>query len=337
MFARCGGLEGQSHIMAPQSLCLRVQRITPEAEGIHSYELVCPEGRALPAFEAGSHVEVQVPGGYTRHYSLCNDPEETHRYVIAVQRDERGRGGSRAMHTQVREGDLLGVAPPRCDFPLLYARGYVLVAGGIGITPLLAMARVLQRQPAPWHLHYCTRSPERTAFRELLASPAFAGHVSVHHDGGEPTRALDLKQLLATRAPGTRLYGCGPAPLMRAMRQACNHHGWPREKVHFEAFSAEGAGAIGAQADSAFEVIVRSTGACLAVPPGHSVLQVLRSNGLRVPSVCETGTCGACLTPVLEGDPEHRDTFLPEAQRAARRTMLVCVSRARSRTLVLDL
>lgn len=323
--------------MALESLRLRVQRITSEAEGIQSYELVCAEGRALPAFEAGSHVEVHVPGGFQRHYSLCNDPEETHRYVIAVQRDERGRGGSLAMHTRVREGDVLTVGAPRCDFPLLYARSYLLVAGGIGLTPLLAMARVLQRQPWPWHLHYCTRSPERTAFRELLASPALAGHVTVHHDGGEPTRALDVKALLATRAPGTRLYCCGPASLMRAVREACTQHGWPREKVHFEAFSAEGAGAFGAQADSAFEVIVRSSGACLPVPPGQSVLQVLRSNGLRVPSVCETGTCGTCLTPVLEGQPEHRDTFLPEAQRTACRTMLVCVSRARSRTLVLDL
>lgn len=323
--------------MAPESLPLRVQRITPEAEGIHSYELVHAGGGSLPPFEAGAHVEVQVPGGFERHYSLCNDPEETHRYVIAVQRDERGRGGSRAMHTQVREGDVLRVSPPRCTFPLLYARGYLLVAGGIGITPLLAMARVLQRQPRPWHLHYCTRSPERTAFRELLASSDFAGHVSVHHDGGDPARALDLQALLASRAPGTRLYCCGPAPLMRAVRQASIHHGWAREKVHFEAFGAEGAGAFGAGADSAFEVVVRSSGACLAVPPDQSVLQVLRAHGLRVPSVCEAGTCGTCLTPVLEGEPEHRDTFLPEAQRTARRTMLVCVSRARSRSLVLDL
>ncbi|ATB29421.1 PDR/VanB family oxidoreductase [Melittangium boletus] len=323
--------------MSQDSLRLRVQRIAPEAEGILSYELVSPEGGALPAFEAGAHLDVQVPGGLTRQYSLCNDPAETHRYVIAVQKDAGGRGGSRAMHEQVREGDELTVSPPRCSFPLLYARGYVLVAGGIGITPLLSMARALQRQDAPWHLHYCTRSPERTAFRELLTSPAFAHNVTLHHDNGDPAQQLDMKALLTRRSGGHRLYCCGPAPLMRAVREATNHHEWPREKVHFEAFSAEGVGAVGAQADIEFEVVVRSSGASYAVPPGSTVLQVLRQNGLRVPSDCEAGTCGACITRVLDGEPEHRDTFLPEAQRAARCNMMVCVSRARSRQLVLDL
>ena len=323
--------------MSHDRLRLRVQRITSEAEGVRAYELVHPEGQPLPAFEAGSHLNLEVPGGVWRTYSLCNDPAETHRYLIAVQREAQGRGGSRALHDGVREGEVLTADPPRCDFPLLYARGYVLVAGGIGLTPLVSMAHVLQRQDAPWHLHVCTRSPERTAFRELLTSPAFAGHVTLHHDGGDPTRALDMKALLAPRGPGTRLYCCGPASLMQAVRAASTHHAWPREKVHFEAFSAEGTQAIGARADSEFQVVVRSTGAQYPVPPGQSVLQVLRAQGMRVPSQCEAGTCGACVTGVLEGDPEHRDTFLPEAQRTARRTLLVCVSRARSRTLVLDL
>ena len=323
--------------MHSEPLRLRVQRITPEAEGIQSYEFVSPEGAALPAFTAGAHVDVQVPGGALRSYSLCNDPEETHRYVIAVQRQAQGRGGSRALHDEVREGDVLTVHPPRCDFPLMYARGYVLVAGGIGITPLLSMVHALRRQGQPWHLHYCTRSPERTAFRALLGTPELAAHVTLHHDGGEPARALDLKALLATRSPGTRLYCCGPAPLMRAVREASTLHDWPREKVHFEAFGAEGTSAVGTAADSEFQVVVRSTGATLAVPPGNTVLNVLRDSGLRVPSSCEAGTCGACLTRVLEGSPEHRDTYLPEARRTACREMLVCVSRARSRTLVLDL
>ncbi|MBM7112857.1 PDR/VanB family oxidoreductase [Archangium primigenium] len=323
--------------MSQDTLRLRVHRITSEAEGIRSYELVSPDGAALPAFEAGAHVDVQVPGGFTRQYSLCNDPAERHRYVIAVQKDAGGRGGSRAMHEQVHEGDELTVGPPRCAFPLMYARGYVLVGGGIGITPLVSMAHALQRQGAPWHLHYCTRSPERTAFRELLTSPAFAGHVTLHHDLGDPARRLDLKALLTRRPGGHRVYCCGPAPLMRAVREATQHHEWPREKVHFEAFSADGVGAVGTEAEQEFQVVVRSSGATYPVPPGNSVLQVLRENGMRVPSDCEAGSCGACLTRVLEGEPEHRDTFLSEARRAARCDMLVCVSRARSRQLVLDL
>lgn len=323
--------------MSPDSLRLRVNHITPEAEGILSYELVPGEGGTLPPFEAGSYLDVQVPGGFSRPYSLCNAPHETHRYVIAVQKDARGRGGSQAMHERVRVGDVLTVRPPRCDFPLLYARGYMLVAGGIGITPLLSMAHALQARGAPWHLHYLTRSPERTAFRELLTSPEFAPNVTLHHGGGDPARRLDLKALLTRRGGGVRLYCCGPASLMRAVREATTHHDWPREKVHFEAFSSEGTQAVGAQAETEFQVVLRSSGASYAVPPGRSVLQVLRQNGLKVQSDCETGTCGACVTRVLEGEPEHRDTFLPEAQRAARCNMLVCVSRARSRALVLDL
>jgi vanillate O-demethylase ferredoxin subunit len=323
--------------VAEDSLSLRVQRITLEAEGIRSYELVPADGGSLPPFEPGSHLDVHVPGGFMRQYSLCNDSSETHRYLIAVQRDANGRGGSQAMHDRVREGDVLTTRLPRCDFPLMYARSYVLVAGGIGITPMISMAWQLQRQGSPWHLHYCTRSPERTAFRELLASPAFAGHVTFHHDGGDPARGLDVKALLATRTGGTRVYCCGPAPLMRAVRDATVHHQWPREKVHFEAFSAEATGAIGDLADTEFQVVIRSTGATYPVPPGQTVLNVLRNNGLRVQSDCEAGSCGTCLTRVLDGDPDHRDTYLPEAQRTARCNMLVCVSRARSRQLVLDL
>ncbi|MFY0572332.1 PDR/VanB family oxidoreductase [Archangium lansingense] len=323
--------------MAQDSLSLCVQRITPEAEGILSYELVPAEGGSLPPFEAGSHLDVHVPGGFLRQYSLCNDSAETHRYLIAVQRDAKGRGGSRAMHERVRVGEVLTTSLPRCDFPLLYARSYVLVAGGIGITPMLSMAWQLERQGANWHLHYCTRSPERTAFRELLASPAFASHVTFHHDGGDPSRGLDVRALLATRTGGTRLYCCGPAPLMRAVREASVHHQWPNEKVHFEAFTAEATGAISNRADTEFNVVIRSTGATYPVPPGQTVLNVLRKNGLRVQSDCEAGTCGTCLTRVLDGDPDHRDTFLAEPQRNTCRNMLVCVSRARSRKLVLDL
>jgi vanillate O-demethylase ferredoxin subunit len=317
-------------------LRVRVARISREAEGILSYELLPTEGGALPAFEAGAHVDVHVPGGLVRQYSLCNDAQETHRYVIAVQREPQGRGGSQAMHEGVREGDTLTLRPPRNTFPLLFARSYVLVAGGIGITPLLAMARVLQRTGAEWRLTYCTRSPERTAFLPLLTSPPFAGRVHVHHDGGEPSRALDMKGLLATRAPGTRLYCCGPTGLMKAVREAASANQWPKEKVHFESFSAEGTAAALGVEDSEFEVTIRSTGQVLRVPRGQTVLNVLRRNGLKVPSDCEAGSCGTCLTRVCEGQPEHRDSFFTQ-EPAGQGRMLVCVSRAKSRRLVLDL
>ncbi|MBE4746612.1 oxidoreductase [Corallococcus sp. ZKHCc1 1396] len=323
--------------MTTKTLRLRVARITREAEGILSYELTSEDGGALPDFEAGAHLDVQVPTLHgLRQYSLCNDPGETHRYVITVQRDANGRGGSRAMHDHVREGDVLTVSEPVNDFPLLYARSYVLIAGGIGVTPLLAMARVLERTGAEWVLHYCTRDEGRTAFRELLTSPSFAGRVHLHHDGGDPAKGLDVRALLATRGPGTRLYCCGPAGLMKAVRDAALLNRWPWEKVHFEAFSAEGASATHATPEEDFEVSLRSTGQVLRVPAGKSVLNVLRTHGVKVESDCEAGSCGTCLTRVCEGTPEHRDTFF-QAEPAGDSRMLVCVSRARSKRLVLDL
>lgn len=323
--------------MANDTLRVRVVRSWREAEGIQAYELRPAEGDALPAFEPGAHLDVHVPGGPVRQYSLCNDAQETHRYVIAVQRDAGGRGGSRALHDGVREGDTLCVGPPRNSFPLLFARSYVLVAGGIGITPLLAMARVLQRTGADWRLHYCTRSPERTAFLAELAAAPFAERVHVHHDGGDAARAMDMRGVLATRPPGARLYCCGPAGLMKAVREAATFHQWPREKVHFESFTAEGAGAALSAEDTEFDVTIRSTGQVLRVPRGQSVLNVLRRNGLKVPSDCEAGSCGTCVTRVCEGQPEHRDSFFTPGEPAGDGRMLICVSRAKSKQLVLDL
>ncbi|GMU02484.1 PDR/VanB family oxidoreductase [Corallococcus caeni] len=323
--------------MTTNTLRLRVARITREAEGIQSYELVSQDGGALPEFEAGAHLDVQVPGlNGMRQYSLCNDPGETHRYVIAVQRDANGRGGSKAMHDHVHEGDVLTVSEPINDFPLLYGRSYVLIAGGIGITPLLAMARLLERTGAQWVLHYCARDADRTAFRELLSTPSFAGRVHLHHDGGDPTKGLDVRALLATRGPGTRLYCCGPAGLMKAVREAAALHKWPWEKVHFEAFTAEGTSATHATAEEDFEVALKSTGQVLRVPAGKTVLNVLRTHGVKVESDCEAGSCGTCVTRVCEGTPDHRDTFFQQ-ESAGDARMLVCVSRARSKRLVLDL
>lgn len=320
---------------------MRVARVTREAEDINAYELVPADGGELPAWEPGSHLDVALPGGMVRPYSLCNAPSERHRYVIAVQREANGRGGSRAMHEQVREGTVLAVSLPRNAFRLQPrdATGpdfSVLVAGGIGITPLLAMARALRAQGRPFVLHYCTRGPERTAFRELLTSPEWAPDVKVHHDGGDPSRGLDVKALLAARPEGAHLYCCGPGGLMKAVRAAALAGGWPEGAIHFESFTAEPLVAP-VDGDSAFEVVIRSTGQVLAVPPGKSVLNVLTQAGLIVPSSCESGTCGTCQTHLLEGEPDHRDTYLTDEEKQAGKCMLVCVSRARSKRLTLDL
>ena len=316
---------------ADATLPVRVRRIAEEAPGIRSYELVGVDGGELPAFSAGAHVDVHIPGpgGFVRPYSIASAPWERGRYLLGVQREEAGRGGSIAMHERVREGDELIIGTPRNQFALVPDTGHsVLVAGGIGITPLLAMARELAAGGRSFELHVCTRSPERTPFRAALAELGDA--VRLHHDGGDPARGLDVQALLDEQV-GSDVYCCGPAGLMNAVRAATE--AWPVGRVHFEAFQAAPLPAGG----EAFEVRLRSSGACFTVPPDKTILQVLRENGVGVPSSCEMGNCGTCLTGLVEGEADHRDEILGPEERAANSMLLVCCSRAKSKVLVLDL
>ena len=193
-----------------EHLPVKVIRKTLEAQDIASFELARADGAPLPAFSAGSHIDVQVPGGLTRQYSLCNDAAEQHRYRIAVLRDPASRGGSVAMHDSVHEGDVITISTPRNHFALHPAQRTLLLAGGIGVTPLLCMAQRLAAINADFTLHYCTRSAERTAFRAEIAASSFADRVRFHYDAGPPEQKLDLEAALGLPAPGTRLYVCGP-------------------------------------------------------------------------------------------------------------------------------
>ena len=319
-------------------MLLQVRAITEEAEGIRSFELTDPDGLDLPAFAAGSHVDLTVPGGPIRQYSLCNDPAERHRYCIAVLREPGGRGGSRLMHDAVQVGDLLQVSVPRNTFPLEEtAERHLLIAGGIGVTPLLSMISRLQRIGAQFELHYCTRSPERTAFRAALEPLAAAGQVRFHHDGGDPSRGLDVVALLDGIADArTHLYCCGPAGLMAAVQRAAAH--WSSNRLHFEHFAAPAdprstAGAV--PADPVFEVELASSGRVLTVRPEQSILSVLEASGLSPDSSCEAGICGACRTRYLGGEVDHRDVVLTDVERADH--LMICVSRSKGPRLILDL
>lgn len=316
---------------------VRVVAIADEADGIKSFVLVDPAGEDLPPFSAGSHVLVDLPNGLTRQYSLCNDPVETHRYRIAVLREPNGRGGSVCMHDTVRVGDLLTISPPRNNFPLDGdAASSLLIAGGIGMTPILAMCLDLHRRGQAFRLHYCTRTAALTAFRDELAASGFAARVAFHHDGGDPARGLDVRTLLATVPDGLHVYCCGPAGLMRAVEQATAH--WPIGRVHFEFFAATGDAMPATQAgDSAFEIVIASTGQTLIVPPGRTILEVLHDNGILVENMCREGICGTCITRVLEGVPDHRDQVLDASEKAQNRLITVCCSRAKTKRLVLDL
>ncbi len=316
---------------------VRVLRKTVEARDIVSLELAAEGGGPLPAFSAGSHVDVQLPNGLTRPYSLCNDPAESHRYLIAVLREPASRGGSAAVHDLVAEGQVLHIGAPKNHFALAHGATHsLLLAGGIGITPILCMAERLAFTGAPFALHYATRSPDRTAFRQRIAASSFAAQVHFHFDDGEAAQQLDLPALLAAPQPGQHLYVCGPKGFMDAVLKGARAAGWPETQLHWEFF----AGAVDAEpvaGDRAFEVRLASSGRVVAVPAGRSVVQALAAAGVEVPTSCEQGVCGTCLTRVLEGKPEHRDLYLTPEEQQAGDQFLPCCSRARSPLLVLDL
>src|ERR1041385_3635712 len=220
----------------PQMMTLRVTRADRIAGGIHLFELRDATGRELPPFTAGAHIAIRTPSGLLRKYSLCNDPAERDRYQVAIKREDSGRGGSANLIDAVKAGDELTVAAPVNDFGLPQrAQDFLFIAGGIGITPIMAMIREVQRQGKRFRLFYCSRSPETTAFRQELAAPEYAGLVTIHHDQGDVARALDLKPILAERRNREHLYCCGPRPLMEAVRKMTDH--WSPTAVHFEAFS----------------------------------------------------------------------------------------------------
>jgi ferredoxin-NADP reductase len=337
---------------------LFLRSITYLARAINGYELIDPRGRDLPPFTAGAHVAVRYGGssqpragaphaiedrvgcpasprgdpGQWRDYSLWNDPAERRRYCIAIL-CERERGGlSRHLHETLRVGDEIEVSSPRNDFPLAEtAERYLLLAGGIGITPLYSMLAVLRRRRARFALHYCTRSPEDTAFREELAILAAQGLVRFHHDGGDPARGLDIRALLREWRPGTHLYCCGPRGLMAAAVAAAAH--WPAGTVHFEDF---GGPVVAPPADDVpFRIRLAQSGREYEVAAGETIVEVLRRHGIAVKTSCELGYCGACLTPYRAGEPDHRDQFLDAEGR--RRFVMICCTRARSPVLELDL
>ena len=310
---------------------LRVRSITYLAEAITRYELVDPRGRDLPRFAAGAHVDVRT-GGFLRQYSLSNDPAERRRYCIAVLREDAGRGASQYLHERVRVADLVEVSLPRNNFPLdPTAQRHLLIAGGIGIAPIMAMIAELRRRDAEFEVHYCTRSPERTAFRSELTALAAIARVKLYHDGGDPARGLDLAAALRGPRPGTHLYYCGPAPMRAAAAQAAC--GWPAGTVHCEYFTP--APEATTEEDRPFRIRLARTGGDYEVPVGETIVSVLRRHGIAVSTSCELGYCGACLTHYLAGEPDHRDQVLEETGRS--RYVLICCSRSKSPVLELDL
>jgi len=321
--------------MNSSELIVRVARKAAEALDICSFELVDPAGAPLPAFSAGSHVDVRLPNGLTRQYSLCNDPAERHRYVIGVLKDPASRGGSKAMHEHVHAGDMLTISAPKNHFPLAHeARHSLLLAGGIGVTPILCMAERLSAAGADFELHYAARSRERMAFHERICRSTFAERAAFHFDDGNDSQKLKLDTLLAAPTAGKHLYVCGPKGFMDAVLAKARASGWPEPQLHYEFFSAD---VVKSASDGAFEVKLASSGRRIIVGKDQTVVQALADEGVLVQTSCEQGVCGTCLTRVLEGEPDHRDMYLTPDEQAANDQFLPCCSRAKSACLVLDL
>jgi phthalate 4,5-dioxygenase reductase subunit len=314
----------------PAFVQLRVARKTALTSDIYLYELRHPDGADLAAFSPGAHLTVQLPNGMRRNYSLSNDPADRAFYQIAVKRDSRGRGGSISMADEVQAGDLLPVSVPRNNFELTpHADNYLFIAGGIGITPIMSMMRHLKRSGrARFKLYYCTRDPENTAFLDEMNKSEFAGQVQIHHDYGDMNAAFDFWEIF--QKPGkAHVYCCGPSGLMDSVRDTSGH--WPSGAVHFESF-----GVAKVQAENkAFTVRLQRSGQTIEVAKDQSILDALRARGRDVPSSCESGTCGSCRTGLMAGEADHRDMVLNDAEKQTQ--IMVCVSRAKSCQLVLDL
>jgi len=304
-----------------------------EALDVHSYDLVSVDGEALPKFEAGAHVDVFLPDLPARQYSLCNDPQEGDHYTIGVLRAENSRGVSRAMYEDVQVGDLLEIGAPKNHFPLVAATRTILLAGGIGITPLLAMAERLYRTGAQFELNYACRTRSRAAFLDRVALGPYADRCRLWFDDVSG-QSLDLKAVLAHPAPGTHLYICGPTGLLEAARSVAAAQGWPASHVHFEYFSGE---VQKLESDCPFDVEIAETGEVIHVDAGTSALQALHARGVDIPCSCEEGVCGMCQTNVVTGTPDHRDHYLTEEERARNDTFMPCCSRSKTQRIVISL
>jgi ferredoxin-NADP reductase len=308
---------------------LRVTGKTVVAEDVLTLELVSLNGFRLRDWAPGAHIDLALPNGMTRQYSLCGDRWDPFTYRVGVLREQAGRGGSAYVHDELEVGDLVGVGGPRNNFALVPSEQYLFVAGGIGITPLLPMLRQAEMLGADWRLLYGGRRRASMAFLDELAHHGDRVQVRPQDEQG----LLDLPRFLGAPRPGVKIYSCGPAPLLAAMESACAD--WPPYTLRTERFVGEELGVPVRQAP--FDVELARTGRSVTVTADKTVLEAVSSLGVDVLSSCRQGTCGTCETTVLAGEPDHRDSLLDDAERQVNDCMFICVSRARSDRLVLDL
>ncbi|WP_175943562.1 PDR/VanB family oxidoreductase [Burkholderia pyrrocinia] len=323
---------------------VRIDALIDAAQDIRCFRVSRVDGQPFDAYEPGAHIDVTAPSGITRQYSLCGNPDERGSYLFAVKKEAQSRGGSRSLHDDVTVGAELTIGAPRNLFRLTDdASEHVLIAAGIGITPLLSMAYALHKRGACYRLHYFARSREHAAFvDELLAEP-FASHVTFHYGVEPDALATELRRCVESIDVRAHVYTCGPGPFMDAVVAAAATR-IPEDSIHLERFAAAAATAD-ANADAnastgpanGFEVRLQRSGQSVHVTPDTSIVDALARIGIEVDTSCGEGVCGTCMVPVIDGEPDHRDHCLSKAERASNTVICCCVSRARSAVLVLDL
>ena len=317
-------------------LALRLRTARADGLAVRILEFMLAEGGELPAFEAGAHLLVETGAGVVRSYSLCNAPGEPGRYELGVLLEQSSRGGSLAMHA-LQPGQVVRTSAPRNAFPLDESAPYtLLLAGGIGITPLIAMAEELAATGRDFELHYCCREQQRASFLERLREPRFAGRVHLHFDDGAQDQRFDAQRVLGSCPIGTHLYTCGPWAFMEHVFGAARAAGWADERLHRESFAAAPAPAPVAEA-TAFELVMTKSGKTVRVDAGETALAALERAGAMVFSSCQEGICGTCVVSVLQGRPDHRDQYLTAEARERNDCFLPCCSRSLTPQLVIDL
>lgn len=315
--------------VAAEPIAMRLTAITCAAEHVRLYEFRPVSGAPVPRFTAGAHVDLHLPNGLVRQYSIANAEEQRDRYVLGVKREAAGRGGARFVHDELRIGAVLGIGGPRNNFPLVEAAAHsVLIAGGIGITPIVSMVARLRSLALSWELHYAVRRWSEAAFLDELQ--AGDGRVHLHVDE-EQGGVFDVACVVRTASEEAHLYCCGPAPMLDAFTAAAASR--PAQCVHLEHFSVATPLAV----ENGFIVELARSKLRVSIAPGQTILETLRARGIGVQSSCEQGICGSCETRVLAGEPDHRDLLLSSEEKATNEVMMICCSGSRSAVLVLDL
>lgn len=315
----------------PSGLRVTVTDVQRAAEGVVLLTLIAADGGALPTWTPGAHIELQLGNGLLRQYSLLGSTERADMWELGVLKEPASRGGSAYIHEQIKSGDTLVCQPPRNNFPLEDAVEYRLIAGGIGVTPLLAMAAELERRGKSWQLLYGGRTRASMGFVERLQ--AYGERVSVRPQ--DEFGLLDIEAFIGAPRPGCLVYVCGPEPLIAAVETACA--GWPEDALHLERFRAPEVAAASVAVNQPFEIVLAQSGMTIQVGANESIADAVEREGGYIPLSCNEGTCGTCMTPVLEGIPDHRDHFLRGKMRTDNKFICCCVSRAQTPRLVLDL